>query len=75
MICQHKTNEKMMNKGVADNKMTLAANARLSTGRSGPALAHFGWPWPWLASPGLGRPWPLLYLEINFIEYENAFYK
>ena len=21
--------------------------ARLSMGRSGPALAHFGWPWPW----------------------------
>ena len=27
MICQHKSNEKMMNKGVADNKMTLAVNA------------------------------------------------
>ena len=52
---------------------------RLSTGRSGPALAHFGWPWPWpsylRARPGQGRPWPLLYLEINFIEYKNAFYK
>ena len=61
---------------LAASMVVNALVTRLSTGRSGPALAHFGWPWPSYlrARPGQGQSRSGSGLTLALAIFRNKFY-